>query len=141
MARALKTWFCLSVVLLLAGCSRQKTFDAEELRSEVTKAASIAAEAESFFDYVVQGRATGSYAEGHAEYLGHEAMQSARTFDQAAAEPSIQQAFETSKQQVDSLAKELAAASAEITRPDLLEASKQRIAKIRAALRETKSSL
>ena len=62
---------CLALAALSA-CSRQKPISQIELQSKLRSAASIAAEAGTFIDYIGQNRATDQYAKGHVEYLSSE---------------------------------------------------------------------
>lgn len=131
----------LTALLLLASCSRQKTVSADELRSDLTEAISVAAEAETFLDYVSQGRATANYAKGHIQYLAEEANRSAKELRQAAPEASTEKVFPRSREQVDSLVHEIDTLRATIDRPQAIADSRQKISSIRAALEQAKARL
>lgn len=78
------------IALLLAGfsgCSRKKTIDRDEARSEIRLADSFAAESQMFVDYVFAGRSTRSYAEGHAGYIEDAVANEIKQIQQAAPEP------------------------------------------------------
>src|SRR5690242_4127567 len=54
---------CLALALAsLTSCSRQEPISRDELQSELRSAASIAAETNTFIEYVRQNRATDQYA-------------------------------------------------------------------------------
>jgi hypothetical protein len=130
----------MTALLLLVSCSHQKTISTDKLRSEITSAASFAAEAEAFIDYALQGRTIRNFADGHMVYLADEANRSAKELHEAVSNASHQQLLECRKQ-LDSLANELAAARLAIGRPDVLAGAKQRIGKLRKAFEEIKASL
>jgi hypothetical protein len=131
----------LTALLLLVSCSRQKTISADELRSDLTEAISVAAEAEAFLDYVAQGRSTENYANGHIRYLVEEAYRTAKQLQQAAPEVSTEKSLPESRKEVGSLAHELATVRAAMEYSEPFGDSRQNISNIRAALEQVKAGL
>jgi hypothetical protein len=103
-----------------AGCSQK-----EQVRSEIRQGASYAAEAETFLDFVLQGRATARYAHGQAAYLEEAAEESAGKL-----EPTSPEAAAALKR----LARELSGVSAVIGDRGALTAARRRIVPIREML-------
>ncbi len=75
--------------LAISGCSRKKTIDRDEARSEIRLADSFAAESQMFVDYLFPGRSTRSYAEGHAGYLEDAIAKEIKQLQQATPEPGV----------------------------------------------------
>lgn len=76
----------VALVLLLAStgaCSRQKTLSHDELRSDITKAISLAAETELFADFVREQRSTAQYAKAHPAFLNAEIEDSIKQLEQS----------------------------------------------------------
>ena len=141
MPNAAKPALLLIVLLFLPCCSRQKTINVDELRSEFISAASFAAEAETFIEYVLENRATRAFAQGHVEYLADEVDRTAKELHRVTPDESTGPGLRECRTEVDVLAKELTAVRLGIDNPEVLAASKQRIEKIRRALTEANSSL
>jgi hypothetical protein len=135
------TALVLTALLLLSSCSRQKTISADELRSDLTEAISVAAEAETFIGYVSQGRATANYAKGHIQYLTQEANRTAKELREAAPEASAKKVFPQSREYVESLVHEIATLRATIQDSQALAPSRQNISGIRNALEQAKAGL
>ena len=131
----------LAVLLLLASCSHQKTIDADELRSDLTAAISLASEAETFIDYVAQHRSTGNYAKGHIQYLAEEAGRTAKELREARPAAPVAQKFPEFQKQLDALSHQLSTFRMEIDREQAALASKEKISKVRAALEQVKAGL
>jgi hypothetical protein len=131
----------LAALLLLASCSRQKTIDRDELRSELTAAISIASEAESFIDYVAQHRATGNYAKGHIQYLAEEAARTAKELGQGSPDASTAKHLPEGRKELDSLAHELATVHTAVEYSETLDDSRQKISNVRTALEQVKAGL
>lgn len=125
---------------LLASCSRHKPIASDELQSQLTSAASLAAEAEVFVDYVRQNRATRNYAEGHREYLADEVNRSSRELREAIPGEVSEKKLQECRSELDSLASELEAVGRALDNPEALAVAKQRFAALRRAFNKTKSS-
>jgi hypothetical protein len=113
----------------------------EDLRSTLTEAISLAAESETFIDYVAQRRATSKYAEGHLEYLLDKASRSAKEVHQSAPEPAIQQLASECEAQLDSLVDSLRSAHQAHDDPERLQVAKRQVTSIRKLLETVRSSL
>lgn len=127
--------------LVLVGCSRQKTIDADELRSDLSAAISLASETETFIDYVAQHRATGNYATGQIAYLAETARQDAKELHEAVPAPSIAEKFPVCRQQLDALAYQLASLRFELVRHPAGPANTQQLIQLRRALEQSRASL
>ena len=141
MATAANSVVLVSALLLLSSCSRQKTISSDQLRSNLTSAASFAAETETFIDYVLKNRATREYARGHIEYLANEVNRSAKELHQASPDATTRQGLQTCQAQLDLLATELTAVRSGIENPEILAAAKARITRIRRVIEQAKASL
>src|SRR6266536_2872559 len=87
-------------VAALAGCSRKKSIDRDQVRSEIRSARSFAAESEMFIDFVLQGHATRRYAEEHSAYLEDAVEQSAKELAQAAPESDAEDSVRACRTQL-----------------------------------------
>lgn len=136
-----KALLSLATILLLASCSRHKPITLDESQSQLTSAASLAAEAEIFVDYVRQNRATRNYAEGHREYLADEVNRSSRELHEAIPGQVSEEKLQECRSELDSLAKELQVVGRALDNPESLAVAKQRFAALREAFKKMKSSL
>ncbi len=127
--------------MLSAGCSHAKARGRDEIRSEIRSALSTAAESEMFIDFVLQGRATRCYAEGHAAYLQKEMRQSAKEFENAVAEPDAKQAFDDCRTQLNAIVVELSVIRSAISDSGKLGAAMAKMAEIRQSLERLNSHL
>jgi len=133
--------FALGLILLSCACSRQKTLTRDELRSDLTSAKSLAAEAEMFLDYVQQRRATKHYAQGHIEYLAEEVENSRHELQESSPAQSEEDALQKLKAQFDALNAELRHIRGKLDDPAALATTKEQIEKILRALDEANSSI
>lgn len=131
----------VTAAVLLASCSHQKKESREDLRSEVTAATSLATESESFLAYVLQGRSTPSYAEGHLLYLADEAQHQAADMQKAVPEPGIEAQFKECQKRLNSLREQIHAAARAQADGDSLQRVKQEIESTRQRLAEIQASL
>ena len=136
----LKVLVLVTTHLLLIACSGHKTISRDELRSQLTSAASIAAEAETFIDYIREDRAPRSYAEGHITFLVVEVDRSSKELEKAAPEVGIEPQFLECREQLHYLGQALRTVRP-LASPDELPSVKERITLIRKALEEAKSTL
>jgi hypothetical protein len=113
----------------------------DELRSNLTSAISFAHEAETFIDFVLQGRAPSYYRKGHSEYLSEETSRLAKEVDESVPDASTEATFTECRNQLDLLASELRRASLNIERPGALAETKQRIVELRKEIEQAKASL
>jgi hypothetical protein len=137
----IKALLLLATILLLASCPRHKPITSDELQSQLTFAASLAAEAEIFVDYVRQNRATRNYAEGHREYLADEVNRSSRELHAAIPGEVSEEKLQECRSELDSFSSALQAVGRALDNPEALAMAKQRFAALRQAFKKTKSSL
>lgn len=131
----------LAILMLLASCSQPKTITRDELRSDLTSAASFAAEAETFLDYVQQGRASREFANGQIAYLSDEVDRSARELRAGDPAAGTEQHLRQGRRELDLLDSVLTALRPRISDPASIAAANKRIANIRKAIEKAKSSL
>jgi hypothetical protein len=118
----------------LAGCSRGKSIDRDQARSAIRSARSFAAESEAFIDFLLHGRATRSYAEGHAAYLQREVERSAKELEDATPEPDAAASVSTCRMQFNRIIAELSEIRAALGDTDRLVAAAARMKRIRESL-------
>jgi hypothetical protein len=131
----------LTAVLMLVSCSHQKKESREDLRSDLTAATSLATESESFLVYVLQGRSTQSYAEGHLSYLADEAQHNAEDLQKAAPESGLETQFKQCQRQLNLLQGEIQAASRAKADAQSLQRVKREIESTRQRFAELQASL
>jgi hypothetical protein len=131
---------CLALASL-ASCSRQKPISQDELQSKLRSAASIAAETNTFIEYVRQQRATDQYAKGHIEYLSSELAHTAGELREALPPAAAEAQFIEGRAQIDALSAELTNLRSRIAHPNELARDMDQIASIRKKLKQTTSSL
>jgi hypothetical protein len=124
----------LPLAAISAGCSRGKSIDRDQVRSEIRSARSFAAESEMFIDFVLEGRATRVYAEGHAAYVRDEVEQSAKDLDSAVAEPDVADYVRACRMQLNELIGGLSEIRAALGDTDRLAAAKAKMKQIRESL-------
>jgi uncharacterized protein (DUF2164 family) len=133
--------FALGSTLLLCACSRQKTLTRDELRSELTSAKSLAAEAETFLDYIRQKRATKYYAQGHIEYLIAQTEQSRKELQESSPVRGEEDAVQKLRAQFDAVNAELHNIRGKLDDEAALATAKAHIEKLRQAIDEASSSI
>jgi hypothetical protein len=136
-----KALLLLATILLIASCPRHKPITPDELQSQLTSAASLAAEAELFVDYVRQERATRNYAEGHRQYLADQVDRASRELREAIPGEVSERKLKECRSELDSFATELQAVGGALDNPKALAAAKRRFAVLREAFNKMKSSL
>ncbi len=125
---------CVLAAPLFVGCSQRKAITPDQLRSAIRQARSLAAESELFVDFVLQGSATQTYAEGHAAYLEEQIQDSAAQLTGDAAEPDTRKSLRICRAALLRLARELSRVQAAIRDPQALVAARSSIAGIREDL-------
>lgn len=131
----------IAIAFMLCGCSRQKIIDADELRSDLTAAISLASETQTFVRYVGEKRATFNFAEGHLAYLVQTARQAAQELDQSTPVHSIVRQFDEARKQLDALAAQAGTLRAELAARHAAPASTRDLSRIQDRLMQIKSSL
>jgi hypothetical protein len=110
------------------------------LQSQLTSAASLAAEAEIFVDYTRQNRATRNYAQGHREYLADQVKRASRELREAIPGQVSEEKLQECGSELDSFANELQGVGRALDNPEALAVAKQRFAVLRQTFNRTKSS-
>lgn len=131
----------LAFAILLSGCSRQKIIGADDLRSQLTAAISVASEAETFLDYVTQHRSTTNFAAGHIAYLWQTAVDAAKDLHQSTPTYSIEYQFTQGRQQLEALASQLAALQRDVANGQTSATRKDRFEDLRHSLEQIKAGL
>jgi siroheme synthase len=131
----------LAFAILLSSCSRQKIIGPDDLRSQLTAAISLAAETETFLDYLSQHRSTTSFAAGHLAYLSQTAADAAKELHQSTPTYSIEQQFTQSQRQLDALASQLAALQHQAALGQPSATTKGQLAELRRSLEQLKAGL
>jgi hypothetical protein len=127
--------------LTLVSCSRPKTIHADELRSHLMAAISLASETELFINQLQERRFTSAFAEGHARYLSKEASRLADELRHASADGRIKSALEIGRTQLNSLEIMLAELEKKTGDRESLSAERQQATKIGMILEHTKNEL
>jgi uncharacterized coiled-coil DUF342 family protein len=133
--------FVIGSILVLSACTRHKTLPRDGLRSEITSAKSLAAETETFLDYVGENRATKHYAEGHIEYLTEQIEQSRKELQESSAAQGEEGGLQELKAKFGALSTELHNIHGKLDDPAALATAKQHIASIRQSLDDANSSI
>ena len=126
---------------ILVSCSQSKTLTAEDLKSELASAVSLASETQMFVEQWQKDRLTASFIKTHLDYLQQEARNSIKQLEGARAEPSLAAKAETSRTQLKALHRELLVLQTDAdsyVRP--LRMDCQRIEQIQKSLEDTKST-
>jgi hypothetical protein len=133
---------CLLLIFfsVQTGCSGDKRVGKDELSSQLSLGVSLASEAELFIEYVREGRATTSYAQGHAMYLAEE-LDDCLVALNGRSEPSLSKQTEQSRRDFAELRREVAHIRGAIGGDSELNAAKNRIAQLHGQLAAIKSSL
>jgi hypothetical protein len=71
------------MILLSLSCSRPKTMTADDLRSDILSAISLASETQMFIQQMQNDRGTWPFDVGHLDYLRDEAIRSAKELHDA----------------------------------------------------------
>jgi transposase-like protein len=136
--RAIPLVLCVSI---LVSCSQSKTLTAEDMKSELASAVSLASETQMFVEQWQTDRLTGSFIKTHLDYLRQEARSSIKQLDESRVEPSIAAKSEICRTQLKALHHELLVLQTDAdshVRP--LRMDCQRIEQIRKSLEDTKST-
>ena len=125
---------------ILVSCSPSKTLTAEDIKSEVASAVSLASETQMFVEQWQEDRLTGSFIKAHLSYLQQEARSSIKRLEDPPVEPTIASRAEICRTQLKALHRELRILQTDAdsyVRP--LRIDGQRIERIRKSLDDTKS--
>ena len=119
-----------------ASCSRTKSIDRDQIRSEIRLARSFAAESEMFIDFVLEGRATRPYAEEHAAYLEDAVEQSAKEIEGRATDSVAEDSVRECRAQLAMIARELSGIRGAVSDTNALGGARERIRQIRERLEQ-----
>lgn len=131
----------LVVLATLTSCSRQEHLTRDELKSKLRLAASIAAETNTFIDYVEQKRATSQYAKAHLEYLASELRDTTKELSDALPPADAEAQFTAAREELQALASRLDQLRRNIDQPGQLAREKDQLAALSRELQQTISSL
>jgi hypothetical protein len=129
----------LAGLLLFSSCSRTKTL--EDARSDVHSAVALAAEAETFIDYVRQGRATANFTEGHIQYLMEEIGLCMEELGKPVTDKQAERMLQAVRNKLDALRTELRVVPHDRGNAQALTAMSERVREIRRELEAANSSL
>src|SRR5205814_683635 len=131
----------LMMILLSVSCSRPRTMTADDLRSEIVSAISLASETQMFIQQMQNDRGTRPFDVGHLDYLRGEAVRSAKEVHDAQPDSGIGQKVNTCRGQLDLLARELTGLQSETNDRRALPASNNRVAEIQRSLEGLQAEL
>jgi hypothetical protein len=135
--RATPLVLCMSI---LVSCSQSKTLTAEDMKSELASAVSLASETEMFIEQWQEDLLTPSFIKAHLGYLQQETRSSIEELEDTQAEPSVASKAENCRTQLKALQHEfriLRTDADSYVRP--LRIDCQRIEQIRKSLEDSKS--
>ena len=129
----------LAGLLLFSSCSRTKTL--EDARSDVHSAVSLAAEAETFIDYVREGRATANFTEGHIQNLTEEIGRCTEELRKPVSDEQAERKLQVVRNELHALRTELRVVPQEMGNAQALTAMSERVRAVRRELEAANSSL
>jgi hypothetical protein len=130
----------LIAVLVFVSCASAKTISAEELRSQLLSALSLASEADLFIGQVEEGRVLQRFRIAHADYLREEARRQAQELRESQSGSGHTKSFTLCAEQLELLSHELTLIK--VPKQELaLPAARQRVEAIREALRAAEAGL
>jgi hypothetical protein len=125
-------------LLLLSFCSRTNSL--EDARSDIHSAVSLAAEAETFIDYVREGRATADFTEGHSQYLTEEIGRCTEELGKTVTDKQAEKKLQAVRNELRALRIELRVVPREMGNAQALTAMRERVHAIRRELEAANSS-
>jgi hypothetical protein len=130
----------LIAALVFVSCASAKTITAEELRSHLLSALSLASETELFFCQIEEGRILQQFRMGHADYLREEARRQAQEMRESRSDSGDTKAPADCAEQLELLIHELTLIRVP-NQDETLPGARQRVQAIREALRAAEASL
>jgi len=130
----------LVAVLVFVSAASAKTIKAEELRSHLLSALSLASETELFIGQIEEGRILQQFRMGHADYLRQEARGQAQEMRESRSDAGDTRAPARCAEQLELLIQELTLIRMP-SHDETLAAARQRVQAIREALRASEASL
>jgi hypothetical protein len=131
----------LLALVLSTGCSKQRTIDRAELRSDLDAGISMSSEASLFLQSVAEDRTFQSFSQGHLRYLAEEANRTKKELHQSVASAQDAPTLKQACLQFDALSQELRAIGQKSSDPSALISSKRRLTEIGNAMEKAKSSI
>jgi hypothetical protein len=133
-------WIAVLVLpIFMGGCSPSRILKEDDLESALTVAISVASESERFVDSLEERRATAEYARQHPIYLAEELADSIKDLNEGTAEPRLQTRVTECKDQMTELHREVLNLPASFGNSEALRAAKERLARDREQLMQTRS--
>jgi hypothetical protein len=135
---AIPLFLCVSI---LDSCSPSKTLTADDMKSELASAISLASETQMFVEQWQKDRLTDSFIKAHLDYLQQEARSSIKQLEDSRVEPSSASKAEICRTQLKALHRELLVLQTDAdryVRPFRMDC--QRIEEIQKSLEDTKST-
>jgi len=130
----------LIAVLVFVSAASAKTIKAEELRSHLLSALSLASETELFIGQIEEGRILQQFRMGHADYLQEEARRQAQEMRESRSDSGDTRAPARCAEQLELLIHELTVIRVP-NHDETLAGARQRVQAIREALKASEASL
>jgi hypothetical protein len=131
---------CLIAVLVFVSCALAKTITADELRSHLLSALSLASETDMFIGQIEEARVLQQFRVGHADYLREEARRQAQELRESRSDSEDTKTPALCADQLEHLIHELTLIRVP-NHDETLPGARQRVQAIREALRAAGSSL
>jgi len=128
----------LIAVLVFVSAASAKTIKAEELRSHLLSALSLASETELFIGQIEEGRILQQFRMGHADYLRQEARRQAQEMRESRSDSGDTRAPARCAEQLELLIHELTVIRVP-NHDETLAGARQRVQAIREALKASRS--
>jgi len=128
----------LVAVLVFVSAASAKTIKAEELRSHLLSALSLASETELFIGQIEEGRILQQFRMGHADYLRQEARRQAQEMRESRSDSGDTRAPARCAEQLELLIHELTVIRVP-NHDETLAGARQRVQAIREALKASRS--
>ena len=128
----------LVAVLVFVSAASAKTIKAEELRSHLLSALSLASETELFIGQIEEGRILQQFRMGHADYLQQEARRQAQEMRESRSDSGDTRAPARCAEQLELLIHELTVIRVP-NHDETLAGARQRVQAIREALKASRS--
>ena len=125
-------------VLVFVSAASAKTIKAEELRSHLLSALSLASETELFIGQIEEGRILQQFRMGHADYLRQEARRQAQEMRESRSDSGDTRAPARCAEQLELLIHELTVIRVP-NHDETLAGARQRVQAIREALKASRS--
>ena len=129
------------LLVFLPGCSHTKKLSRDDLRSELTKAISFAAETELLSEVVRACLATPRNAQEHASFLTDEIKDSLETLERSQADPADEKTVAELNAALRTMASESEAIASSLSNDAAAAAVQEQAVRIREQLQRTKAGL